>query len=95
MEILEPFGEARLVGNVALYLVVKPDIDIHLILSATSLASSKMLLLFPEGQFLLAVAMAIISEGRGKRRKARRYAKQALKALEVRDSGLDGRPDVG
>jgi hypothetical protein len=28
-ETLEPYGEARLVGSVALDLVVKPDIDIH------------------------------------------------------------------
>jgi hypothetical protein len=32
LEMLEPYGEARLVGSVALDLVVKPDIDIHLLL---------------------------------------------------------------
>ena len=30
--LLEPFGQARVVGSVALDLVVKPDIDIHLVL---------------------------------------------------------------
>lgn len=32
LEMLKPFGEAQLVGSVPLDLVVKPDIDIHLLL---------------------------------------------------------------
>jgi len=42
LEMLEPFGEARLVGSVALDLVVKPDIDVHLLLkSGDALSATK------------------------------------------------------
>ena len=40
LEMLEPFGEARLVGSVALDLVVKPDIDIHLLLKGEDVMSA-------------------------------------------------------
>lgn len=39
MELLQPFGEAQVVGSVALDLLVKLDIDIHLLVNAPDLLS--------------------------------------------------------
>lgn len=39
LEMLEPFGNAQLVGSVALDLVVKPDIDFHLLIGNSDVVS--------------------------------------------------------
>jgi hypothetical protein len=39
LELLRPHGEARIVGSVALDLVIKPDIDIHLLTETADLMS--------------------------------------------------------
>lgn len=75
--------------------VVKYELKEHYQRAANVLLDSEMLTLFPEGKYLANSALAIISEERGRLRKARKYATLALKAINVKDSGLHLRPEVG
>jgi len=75
--------------------VVKYKLKPHYKMVVKALSESKMLLLFPEGQFIANTALAIIANEQGRKRKARVFAEKAINASDVKDSGLQGKSDIG
>jgi tetratricopeptide (TPR) repeat protein len=61
----------------------------------SALEDTKMLTLFPSGQFMLHAAKAAIAAERGEMDNARQHARMALAAAAITDTGLRYHPKVG